>query len=340
MQKTGADKEQIRNEAAAWIVREVDGDCSASDVAALQSWLGADPENHRIYLEMKEIWALLGDTPGFGPASCEATNDNTQASGDDRPALPFWRRSYRPIIAAGVAASVAAFLFTPATPPKPLHFSTDIAQIKEIRLDDGSTVTLGPMTSVDVVLAGSERRTLLGRGEAYFTIAKDASRPFIVQTSTSSVRVVGTQFNVRDNARVTQIGVVDGTVEIRSGDGSPKSQRLSTLRGGQIAEVRRNGEGRPIVHLRAQTGDALGLSGSWRDGWLVYNDARLADIVDDVNRYYRPGVTVSTPALGERKFTASFRSKDAWKFLRVLESEDDLKVDRQDNGAYRISPRR
>lgn len=338
MQKTRSEMDRIRGEAAEWLVLEADGNCTSDSADALRSWLKADAENQRIYVEMKQLWQRIGDIPGLAPSPLEGANDNLH---DDRSTWPLprgWRRAMA--MAGGAAAAAVAAIFIFASPAqKPLHLTTGLAQIKKVELEDGSVVTLAPMSEIEVVFADGERRTSLSKGEAFFEVAKDPKRPFLVRTRTSSIKVVGTQFNIRDGTDLTQVGVVEGVVEIRSGDGSKYSENLRTLRRGQAAEVQLAENGRAIVSPPGSLDGMAGLAGGWKDGWLAYNNARLSDIISDANRYYAPGIVFSDPKIRDMRYTVSFRSNEISKFIRTLGSSDSIQIDKYKNGKYVINLR-
>src|SRR6185369_15486893 len=87
-----------------------------------------------------------------------------------------------------------------------------------ITLTDGSRVELNARTSIQVEIGAKERRVRLADGEAFFTVAKDPSRPFIVETPAGSVRVTGTVFNVRsESATQLEVIVAEGSVQVRPG---------------------------------------------------------------------------------------------------------------------------
>ena len=89
-----------------------------------------------------------------------------------------------------------------------------IAEVREIHLSDGSEVTLGARSSLEVAFRLHERRVALTSGLAFFSVSKNPSRPFIVLVGDKEVRVVGTKFEVRRDPAGMRVSVVEGTVEV------------------------------------------------------------------------------------------------------------------------------
>ncbi|HKX79086.1 MAG TPA: FecR domain-containing protein [Novosphingobium sp.] len=317
-----------------WIVRASEASFSASDRRALQAWRLEDPRNERAFRELNRLWHELPQLDSLLP-----TGDPGEFQVDvPRPrARLAWGWG-----AAGLTGIAAAFalLLLPSLEPTPAEqFSTKVGQISEVTLSDGSKITLAPNTRLTVEFSDEIRRIRLTRGVAFFDVRRDAGRPFLVDTGHSAIRVVGTRFNVDREARSVEVGVVQGIVEVKGKAGANQRVRVATLRPGDLVKVVTRSDGHSDFQTVA-TGGPLSERdanrGGWRRGQLVYDNAQLGEIIDDVNRFYAPGVTASDPRLRELRVTASFAVSDIPDFLRSIDRLFPVVVDEQPKGAFRL----
>ena len=147
-----------------------------------------------------------------------------------------------------------------------------------LRLKDGSVVWLNSRTRLryPVNMPSGERRLELIEGEAYFEVAADGERPFVVETSAGSITALGTQFNVSAYADDDKVSatLTEGVVSIAVGDYS------GVLEPGQQAIIDR-GSGRVAVE-RVNADDI----GAWRNGYIVLEDLRLEEVMQKLERWY------------------------------------------------------
>jgi transmembrane sensor len=323
-------EDDIRRVASAWLARRRDSTRALSDERAFRDWYDADPRHAEAYEAMNRT---LSDV-----ASMKALADLEPL---EAPA-PRHRRVW---YAAGglAAAAAAAFLVilvgqasVQRTPISP--HATQIAQVDTLRLDDGSIVTLGAASSIDVRFTQTERRVLLQNGQAFFDVAED-SRPFVVEAGDAIIRDIGTRFDVNRSEGRVRVSVSEGIVQVSEPPRGLLRQRPDPviLRAGVRAEVRDSAEF--VATANAPTLSRAIAPESWREGRFVYDDVRLGDLVSDLNRYYAPGVRFSDSSLAEIRVAASFRADEIDTFLATLPSAAPVEVIRGDDGAVRLARR-
>jgi transmembrane sensor len=195
-------------------------------------------------------------------------------------------------MAAGLAV---AFLPPMLMQPPVQEFVTGKGQHQRVTLADGSVVDLNAETRLSVRFAGSRRRVVIGDGEAIFDVAHDAKRPFTVEASGRVVRVVGTQFDVRNRQGALTVTVACGKVEVRP-LAAAASGRDFLLNPGQRLEIDRSGA-EAVKAVDPQE------TFSWRAGRLVYRGQPLADVVADLNRQFPEQIEISDPELGRTPIT-------------------------------------
>lgn len=323
-------RDQVFEQAAEWIVRAEDPDFSADEASDLTQWLQSSAENAAAFRELEALWHRIPELPAAAQRWPAAVND-------DRPPEPATHRRWR--LAGGMAgcaaAAVAAVLLAPfGADPDVQRITTDIGQISEITLDDGSVATLGPSTEVTVAFSDAERRLRLKQGEAHFKVSKDAGRPFIVETDLSTVKVTGTRFNVKEGRDTLQIAVLEGSVKLFDPAASLANASVRALRPGDVAQVTDTPRGSRVRISHAGVERLDRIAGGWREGWLTYENTALAEIVEDLNRYYAPGVTLVGRAVGETRITAAFKASNVMQFVDTLDELFPVSVEKRADGRY------
>jgi transmembrane sensor len=291
-----------REEAVDWLLRNKELP-EGTERPEFNEWLGADPLNRRAY---EKAEALMGD------ARAAILSD---------PALAEYTRR-RPGHAAKVAG--AAVLLTGLVGSfflldGPMRLRADMiaarGELPIVRLSDGSVMQLNADSAVAYEFSSGSRIVRLLRGEAFFEVAPDPPRPFAVEAGEGRTVALGTAFNVRlDRDDRTIVTVTDHAVRVSVGNSTLE------INAGQEAAYTEDGELQPP--RPADTGTAL----AWRKGLLVVDNARLADVVAEISRYYGGKIFLVGFGLGERRVSGTFRISDPEAALAVLQRTLDLSV--------------
>lgn len=321
-------------QASLWAARLEGGTLEAADRAALDAWLAAKPA-HR---------ALLSDYCQFS-ADLEQTLPAMVASGAVKlpalaqPSRRRWSFSWLTLaggtLAAAGAVAVALWIAQP-TPAKSETIATSVAESRSFTLADGTRVELNAQTSLLVEHTRDERRVRLASGEAFFQVAKDPSRPFIVETPTGSVRVTGTVFDVRtDKIAELEVTVAEGSVQVRPADTAGTGPiPLSSLTAGGHLTARRS-----VVTVRSLTPAGVEDALAWRQGQIVTTNINLRDTLARFAQFHGRGITVSAK-VENRNLGGQFGLKDLDSFLdRLTQVFPDVRVDRDPSGVIRVSLR-
>ncbi|WEK00229.1 MAG: FecR domain-containing protein [Candidatus Sphingomonas phytovorans] len=325
----GDEQDQIDLRASEWVVLLSDRTLTDDEEAEFSHWLAADPR-HRIAWQMFEnLWATIPALPGLADAP-PADHDSLGASEPSRFRVPVSRRAVTAL--AAVAAVFAGILVVPTLLDREQSYRTGVSQTQLITLEDGSQITLGPRSSLAVQFHGANRRVALADGEAFFEVVHNPSRPFYVEAGGARTKVLGTKFNVNHTEGSVRVGVVEGLVQVsRAAAGAQRQPAVAYLRSGQGAEIALGGGESPIVVHAVQA------PGAWRDGRLMYDNSRLADLVADANRYYAPGVIIVDRGAGDLRITASFKPSEIATFMGAVGDVVPVKVTQAANGSFRIT---
>jgi transmembrane sensor len=195
--------------------------------------------------------------------------------------------------------------------------ATAAAERRDLRLPDGSTVSVGARSRVEVALDARERRVVLDYGEAYFQVAHDAARPFRVVADRYTVEAVGTSFNVRALVGDVRITVTSGIVRVRS----PGADVLEVRAGEQYVAN--------TIQRAVHAVDAAAIT-AWRDGWLRFRDERLDYIVADLSRYAERRIEIADAPTAARRYTGAIRADAIDEWLVALPRALPLDVERPD----------
>ena len=277
-------------DANAWLVRLQRDDVSGDDALDFEIWLAADAGNAVAYRRALALWHEFEASADAVLATLADDGRKLRAEVRRGPTRRWLAGAGGFAIAAGLAVAVVGPM---VSEPSVQTYATGKGQHQRVTLADGSVVDLNAETRLSVSFSGKARQVTLGDGEAIFDVVHDAARPFTVAASSHTVRVVGTQFDVRNRGDDLSVTVARGKVEVRP---TASSGRTFLLTPGQRLDVDRSGTG-SLSAVDPQ--EAFG----WRFGRLVYRAEPLANVVADLNRQYVQQIEVSDPQLGKMPIT-------------------------------------
>lgn len=351
---------EIEERASVWLARRESGEWSAEDEARFIEWLNASTAHRVAFLRQEAAWehaqrlqALRGDmpvgkvpspqdwlrSPFFADADLPAPEREPDASVGAAGARTSRLRWIG--LAAGFVLVLAAVVAWQYWPPGSAY-ATPVGGIASIPMRDGSKVILNTDSRIRIDVTESERRVELAQGEAYFEVAKDPARPFIVKVGDKRIIAVGTAFSVRrleDNIRVI---VTEGAVRIETDEdrskrraktadastegGQPRADGGMLVPAGSIARI---GDSGLIVRNVAlpQVQDDL----SWRSGFLVFRDTPLAEAIAEFNRYNEQQIVIRDAEVAAMRFSGRIRATHFEPFIRLLEGSFPIQAERNGN---------
>jgi transmembrane sensor len=280
-------------EASAWLARLQREDLAEQDGLEFEAWLAAAPGNRDAYTRALSLWhEFEAAAPQVQDelAALQRRDALRMRSGTTRR---WWMGAGGMAIAASLAVAILPGIVAQQATAE--TYATGKGERKRVTLADGSVVDLNAETKLSVTYARSERKIELAEGEAIFDVTHDAKRPFTVAAANREVRVLGTQFDVRQRQGDLMVTVARGKVQVRPMT-AETSGRQFTLTRGQRLEVARSG------HEELQVVDPQEAF-SWRAGRLIYRGEPLANVVADLNRQYVDQIEVSDPELGKMPVT-------------------------------------
>jgi transmembrane sensor len=306
----------INKEALQWVARQSARELDETEREALAAWLAEDIRHEGAYLRATVInqaldLAMIHETLRPKP-------DRLQVEWADAS----WKRgkSRRAFLMYGGIAAGAA-IFATGTLFKGLGnnmvLTTAKGEFRKVPLADKSLASINSGSEVEVRLTDQARKIKLKKGEAWFEVAKDKAKPFIVDAGEVQARAVGTAFGVRRFSNGVEILVTEGVVEVSSKDGIAQKRLLtageSTFVSNRESEISVTSEPAEVQRKLA-----------WREGKLVFNNQTLKEAVADFNRYSSRKIIIVDRELMNRTLIGQYPidepelfAKDVSTFLDV-----------------------
>lgn len=326
---------QIAEEAAEWALKLDRGAFSVAETARFAAWVKASPlhidelmfaasilgvldkvETTALSLSKQDL--AIADPSVVVPFPRSEAGRAVSKSKADQPGTRRWLAA----AAAICIATLSLAFFAPRIlrdPAPDFEMATSFGEQRRIVLSDASTIHLDTLSDVAVTYSDDRRTIDLRAGEAFFDVAPDPKRPFQVRVGGGLVEAVGTSFAVRHVDGRVRVQVAEGRVAIRSSDGMLDGISLDV--GGQFDadSTFANPEWSDF-----DTDDVA----AWRTGRLVFEGARLSQIVKEFNRYNELELVLQSPSLGDETFSGVFAANDPGSFVEFLEIIGDFEAER------------
>lgn len=333
-----AKQAQIKDEAAAWVVKLNAGPLSGDDAYAFEHWLHASDDHRREFFAHARVWMHAGavtesarDTEPFTLGGVVATWAKIHPG-----------RAWGGLAAACLIVLTLVFLIDLRLQPQTerLAVHTEIGQNKHVNLADGSTVQLNTNSGISTDYSTTERAVILQKGEAHFVVTKDRSRPFRVYTGNHMIEAIGTAFHVFVG-EVTEVTVTEGQVRLAILETQTGPQATTVQRTDAIVQAGRNAvfdADRILVEPieNAEIDKRL----SWQTGGLTFDGEPLETVVHEFARYSTRRIVLSND-IRELKVLGWFPVGDTPQFIRALEDYVDIAARTEADGTiylYRKSP--
>ncbi|WP_408599775.1 FecR family protein [Pseudomonas sp. PLMAX] len=283
---------------------------SSGDQVTFSQWLQADPAHAEAYARAQVLWEL-----SEVPARTLADEDALALQGYLNAMNRSGRSSVRRWSGALAMAACLLLMISLGSGWQPLRWIDDLGadyvsapgQTRTVTLADHSQVTLDADSAIAVDFSGGERHVQVRRGAGFFSVVH-TGEPFVVDAEKGQARVLGTQFEVRLQPHGAQVTVLSGRVGVTA-DRNAEQQILTA--GQQVAYGEGSAQKLHAVDSEAQL--------AWRQGWLNYYKATLADVVEDLQRYYPGRIVLLNDELAKRTVSGSFPSKNPQAVLSSLQ---------------------
>lgn len=302
------------------IIKNLRGECSRLETLQLMQWLEASSENRRFYADFSANWGLhesLTSPSIAGDTERMLTRLNARIdAGEQKARRRFGRKHWGTVAAAALSLCLVVagvFLLRNISLSPSEHLETLANQSDDTStmvLEDGTHVYLRPGAVLSYnVLTLKGRRVAELSGDAYFDVARDEDKPFIVRTSNIRVQVLGTSFSVSSQPDFTQVVLERGSVRLLSQSGEP----LVTMKPNQKALWRPGGSGVNIEPVFASSfvTDKYNL--------VAFYDEPLPEILKALQERFHVRLICSGVPEGKRYNLAFLKSDSLENVIAILE---------------------
>lgn len=285
----------LSEQAAAWVVRMSDDQISAEERADFEVWLAQDSRHREAYEQISCLWQSV--TP--------------QRHGKHR--------------ATGLLAGSMLLLIGIYCLPLSTWLAderTATGEIRQVALPDGSIITLDSDSAADIAFDTHARRIILHRGRIFAAVVPDIvdqganHRPFIIENRDGIARALGTRYIVEQTDDHSRVSVVESSVSVTGRD---QPDHPITVQSGQ--SIRFNSE---RIHDQEPIPPA---AASWVQSRLIYQNAPLSQVINDLARY-RTGFLRISEAAAELRFTGLLPADDPDTALKILQHALPIGINR------------
>lgn len=327
MSDSTAKDARTRREAAQWFARLSRLSVTTDALKQFREWKKQDG-HAEAYARVEAAWAASGRLAG------DPDIDRlTETALDRRPPRELRRGRRGHLALTGVAtAGLLALALAVAGGWYAAQwrgaYTTGVGEQRLLVLEDGSRVRLNTDSKIRVRFRRAERDVDLVRGEAFFEVAHNPARPFVVKADGANVRALGTRFDVRrDDGRV-RVTLVEGQVRVTR-QGSPAARILAPDQ--QVTSDERGLTAPAPADVASQTG--------WTTGRLVFHGERLDAAVAEINRYSVHKVALDgPPSLRAQRVSGVFDAGDTQAFVAAAQSLFNLRSTPGNGGTIRLTP--
>lgn len=299
----------LRSEAAQWFNLERSGDMTLDDEHRFHDWLDRSDAHRDAYRLVERAWMIAGTIPQ--DPEMLAAPEPEAVEGNARPS--HWRRYLALAASLLLVFTVSWTVYQngmPGGPAQDQRFSTGAGQTTTVTLPEGSVVTLDAETEMRLRETPGERRVDLVGGRAFFRVAADPSRPFIVHAGGKSVRAIGTAFEVSFEHGNMVVTLAEGKVRVEeTGPGSGSGTDM--VPGGQLVIGADHNWTLRRVDVAKET--------SWTEGRLIFMNDPLSEAVAEMNRYSARKLVFKDGRIPEKAVVGVFEAGDVEGFVKAME---------------------
>ncbi len=307
------------------IPKYLSGEASDSEVKRLEQWVLSSPENKSQFNQFKKAWILSGIEGNYQQLDIDKEwSDVTGQLFPKNNIVSIQRKPVRRIniylrIAVAVALVIAASLWLYRS-ISTVEYQELVAQteIEEDQLPDGSQIALNQFSSLKYPEKLSSRtRKVELKGDAFFEVERDESRPFIITTQNVEIEVLGTSFYVdsRDDQPQVQVIVETGSVAVTTGDNK------IVLESNEIGIYEK-----ATGQLTKKTNDDVNYL-AWKTDVLVFEETILERVVFDLNRKFHSQISIESEVLKSCPISATYENKSLEAIIKIIEKTLNIKAE-------------
>ncbi|KQM97039.1 hypothetical protein ASE85_15940 [Sphingobium sp. Leaf26] len=315
------DRDAIEAQAACLLAR-LNSAPSPQDEADICAWVESDPRHAVAFAHAEAAWEAAERLKSAAaditlPPMAVIVSEEQQR-----------RLSRNIMIAAAVAVLffIVAAIVTVRTFSGIDRYQTDIGELRDIALDDGSVLHLNSDSEAEVRFTANGRKVRIIRGEASFDVAHDQKRPFDVEARSAVIRAVGTAFNVRMRPSIVELTVTQGAVTVHSGGST--AQKVAAGSGAVI-------QPRTIALTRLGS-KLIDQRTAWREQMVELDGETIEQAAGEFNRYRATPILIGDSRVSALRIGGRFRINDSREFLSALQLSLPIRAVHGEDGSVML----
>ncbi|MBO6522526.1 MAG: FecR domain-containing protein [Balneolaceae bacterium] len=298
-------------------VKKLSGTITGEELSELEAFISENDELLKVHEEAVTIWEKSNKYVPKVSIDAETSWNSLQRRLKEKPQANVFSLSQFYKIAAAIAISiglgVSAFNLWDTE-----RYVTNEGEKLEVSLADQSLITLNENSSLTISrVFNKEFRMVVFEGEAYFDITENPEKPFIIETNSTEIRVLGTSFNVdaRSEKKSVEVDVTTGLVSLTEIDNSSNQVVLSSGMKGIF-----NSESKELVSLESENENFQ----AWRTEVLVFDDLKMPRVLSDIEEYFEIDISASNEDILNCTFTSTFSKPTVREVVEILSLTLDL----------------
>ncbi|MDO8368526.1 MAG: FecR domain-containing protein [Saprospiraceae bacterium] len=313
------------------IAKRFAGEIGEAEDAILDRWLSASEANQQYFGQMQRLWQKAAFAQGVlsRPLDVDAALARTKSKIQQIPAQGKAKKVFMNPWWIGIAASImllaaAIWFFQGSSSETPVLLATIENTVRDT-LSDGSRVALNQHSSLSTEFSKKQRRIKM-RGEAYFDVAKNPEKPFVIEVQKVEVTVVGTRFNVDNRSDSTKVvvSVEEGRVKVQIG------RQIEFLNAGEQATIDcSSGE-----ILRSQLLPSGNVK-AWFDRRFVFDDVPLSEVIPILEKTYNVQIELKNKDLGTCRLHTRFNNESIERIMSLIAETFSLQIE-SNNGRFSL----
>jgi len=302
------------------LIKLFEGTATIEEQKEIRKWMDESPENKRVFMHARKMFdatVVNGDNSHNMPGKL-------MAQGAVRR-IGFDLLRIAAVVAITLCCTLMYSVYKEAHEPVAMQsISVPFGQRIDLKLSDGTDVWLNAGTTLryPVKFDKSRVRQVYLDGEAYFSVSKDKEWPFRVQTSRSSLEVLGTQFNVEDYSNYSrfEVALMEGKVKV-----SPLTSVQEPLI--LTPDMRAYFDNGKLVSGHVDDSNLY----RWREGLICFKNRSFKGVMHEFSKYYGIEIEVQNQQVQKYFYTGKFRQADGIEYaLKVLQKEIKFSYKRDD----------
>jgi ferric-dicitrate binding protein FerR (iron transport regulator) len=287
----------------------------------VKKWRDSSPENLKEFNAIKKLWDITGN-----PSTQEPIDIDKEWNILKNTTAPIRTIRFKSSRIIAIAASVAVITILSIVGTNMISKTvnkTDIAEVKEVELPDGSVINLNAKSKISFKDGfGTEHRNIKLTGEAFFNVAANKDIPFVIDAKEATIEVVGTQFNIKayKNQKEIKVTVSEGVVRLSNTKASSKQVLINAGETGKYIKYNKN-----LEKIEAVNQNDI----AWRTRILFFKDTPLLEVAKILSNTYHMEIYIDEK-IKMCPITVSFKDKDISDVLNIIISTFNLQMTQSD----------